>query len=356
MNEQIIKKRIKAIRANLKEAKADWLIVTSTANVSFLTGFMAEDCWALLGPRNVYIFASCVYIEQARKDCPCCKVIEITKPMVTSVALVINKKLPEGLVLVEESTSVSAFNKLRRQLKPKIKAASNIIEPVRTIKITQEVNAIVKASQICAAAAKKIRRFMKAGITESRLAGLLDLEIRNAGSMISFDTIVAFGANASRPHHKPTEKKLKKNDTILIDFGAKYNGYCCDITRNFVVGTPSKAYIKAFKAVEKAQQAAIDAVKHGAFITDVDEAARQTMKQSGLPVYGHGTGHGLGLEVHETPFISAKTKGKLEEGMVITIEPGVYLPGKFGIRIEDDVLVTKTGSKVLTGALSHLKL
>jgi Xaa-Pro aminopeptidase len=176
----------------------------------------------------------------------------------------------------------------------------------------------------------------------------VDFEIRKAGGNNSYETIVAFGPNASRPHHQPTSRKLRKNDTVLIDFGVRLNGYCCDLTRCFPVGKPSRLYEKVYAAVKLAQAAAIRMVKAGVEISQVDTAAKEIIKKANLPVYGHGTGHGLGLEVHETPLVSSRAKGKLHAGDVITIEPGVYIPGRLGVRIEDDILVANDGCVVLT--------
>jgi Xaa-Pro aminopeptidase len=155
------------------------------------------------------------------------------------------------------------------------------------------------------------------------------------------------------PHHRPTDRKLKKNDTILIDFGAKFKGCCCDITRCFAIGKVSKLYEKVYKTVFAAQQSAIKTVGAGQSLIAVDNAAREIIKSAKLPVYGHGTGHGLGLEVHESPTISTLSKDNFKQGNVITIEPAVYLPGKFGIRIEDDVLVAKNGCKIITSVLKN---
>ncbi len=176
----------------------------------------------------------------------------------------------------------------------------------------------------------------------------MDFQIRKLDATNSFDTIVAFGPNASRPHHQPGKRKLKKNDTVLIDFGVKFKGYCCDMTRCFVIGKATAFYKNLFRTVQQAQAAAIKTIKAGAKIETVDTAARNVIAAANLPVYGHGTGHGLGLEVHELPIVSKKAKGKLRAGQVITIEPGVYVPGKSGVRIEDDILGTKTGYKILT--------
>jgi Xaa-Pro aminopeptidase len=174
-------------------------------------------------------------------------------------------------------------------------------------------------------------------------------------ALFAFETIIAFGPNASRPHHQPGPRKLRATDTILIDFGAQYNGYCADITRCFVLGKPTAAYRHAYEVTAKAQAAAIAVARAGATLREVDLAARNVVRESGLPVYGYGTGHGVGLEIHEDPFLREDAKGTLKAGQILTIEPGVYIPGKLGVRIEDDILITENGCQVLTGACPHLR-
>jgi Xaa-Pro aminopeptidase len=224
---------------------------------------------------------------------------------------------------------------------------------LRNSKDGSEVAAIKEAAQIAAEAIEKTLKRIRPSVTENELAGSLDFAIRKLGAKNSFETIVAFGANASRPHHQPGTRKLKKDDTVLIDFGVRYRNYCCDLTRCFVVGRVSAFYRKVYNAVKEAQAAAVKMVKPGVEIKQVDAAARAVIIKYGLPVYGHGTGHGLGLEVHEEPVISDKSKGKLQAGMVFTIEPAVYIPGRLGVRIEDDVLVTESGYKILSSGCSY---
>jgi Xaa-Pro aminopeptidase len=267
--------------------------------------------------------------------------------MVQAVAELL-KKLKMSSLAVEKSISLAAFESLKKSIRIRIRAVDNIIESVRTIKDRGEIAGISTAAQIAAQALRKTFVYIKPGITENELAGRLDFQIRRSAASNSFETIAAFGPNASRPHHRPTSRKLKKNDTVLIDFGVRFEGYCCDITRCFVVGRPNRFYKKVYDVVQEAQAAALKIIKPGVAAKKVDAAAREVIRKSGLPVYGHGTGHGLGLEIHEQPVISANCNVKLQQGMVFTIEPAVYIPGKLGIRIEDDVLVTKTGFKILT--------
>ena len=351
-----MKKRLKAVRRRLNEKKINCLIVTKPANVTYTTGFLGDDSWAAVTKGRVYLLTDSRYIEQAQKECLSCSIIQRTDSLSQAVAKLIKKLKSVRTVTVENSISLADFETLRKNVKARLKSVANIIESVRSSKDSSEIAAIKTAGSIAAQALKQTRRYIKPGITENELAGMLDFQIRKLGATNSFDTIVAFGPNASRPHHQPGKRMLKQKDTVLIDFGAKYKGYCSDITRCFAIGKPTCFYKKVYDVVEQAQAAAIKKIKAGVKINDVDAAARKVIDESDLPVYGHGTGHGLGLEIHELPFLKAESKGKLKAGEVITIEPGIYIPGKLGVRIEDDILVTETGSKILTRNCPHSPL
>jgi len=356
MNTGIIKGRIKAIRRLLNKKQIDCLIVTTPPNVTYTTAFSGADSWAIITPAAVYLLTDSRYTEQAQKHCRYCRVIQHTGSIAEAAAKLLRKSKSVQTIAVEDSTSLAAHRKLKKHVKGGLKTAANIVESVRSRKEPCEIAAIKTAAQIAAKALKQTLRYVKTGITENELAGMLDFQIRKLGEVNSFDTIVAFGPNASRPHHQPSGKKLKKNDCLLIDFGVRYKNYCCDLTRCFAVGRQTAFHKKVYTAVRNAHAAAIKMVKAGVEFRKVDSAARDVIAGYDLPVYGHGTGHGLGLQVHEEPIISAKSKGKLQKDMVLTIEPGVYIPGKLGIRIEDDILVTEKGYKILTRSCPHSPL
>ncbi len=353
MDKETIEKRIRAIRRELKKNKIDCFLMTKPANVTYTTAFMGADSWAMITKNQVYLLTDSRYTEQAQKECRGCKIVERDVTLAKTVGAIVKKLKSIKSVTVEKSTTLADFEQLKKNVKTKIKSAANIIEPIRSIKDKSEITAIKKAASISARALKETLKFIKPGITESELTGMLNFQFRKLGATNAFDTIIAFGANASRPHHQPGQRKLKKTDTVLIDFGAKYEGYCSDITRCFIVGRPTAFYQKVFEVVEQAQAAAIKLIKDGADMIKVDAAAREVIDQSGLPVYGHGSGHGFGLEIHENPFLKPDGKGKLKAGQVLTIEPGIYIPGKLGVRIEDDVLITKTGCQILTRMCPH---
>ncbi len=353
MNKEIIKKRIKAVRRELNKKKIGCLILTKPANVTYTTGFLGEDSWAAITKNNVYLLTDSRYTEQAQSECPQCKILERSDSLAKVVAELTKKLKSVRTVTVEKSSSLADFEELKKYVKGRFRTIANVIETVRSIKDNSELKAIEAAASIAAQALKQTLRYIKPGVTENEIAGMLNFQIRKLGATNAFPTIVAFGPNGSRPHHQPGPKKLKQKDSVLIDFGAKYKGYCSDITRCFAVGKPIALYQKVYDVVEQAQAAAIKLVKAGAKMKLVDAAAREVIGKNDLPVYGHGSGHGFGLEIHELPFLKPESKGILKAGQVITIEPGVYIPGKLGVRIEDDVLVTETGCRILTRKCPH---
>lgn len=351
-----IKKRILSVRSRLERVSANCLIITKPANVTYTTGFTGSSGWAVITPRTVYLLTDSRYTEQARKQCSNCVVVDVPDSMAATAGRLIDKLKSTQTAAVENSASLAVFNALKKNVKCRLKAVSDIVEPSRSIKDADEISKIRRASSIAAAALKKSECYIKPGVTENELAGIIDLQIRKLSAVISFDTIVAFGAGTSQPHHQPGKRKLKSDDTILIDFGARYKNYCCDITRCFVVGRATALYKKVYNVVRASQTAALKMIKPGAGICEVDLAARKIIAEYDLPVYGHSTGHGLGLEVHEQPTISANSKEKFQIGQVVTIEPGVYIAGKLGVRIEDDILVTADGCEILTSKCPKIKI
>jgi len=356
MDTENARKRLANLRQACRRHRVDAVLLTASVNVTYVTGFCGQDSWALVTPNTVYLLTDSRYTEQAQKECVRTTIVERKGSMAEAAGKLLDRLISVATAGIEKSLSLGSYRTLKRQTSVSLKALDGPVEPLRGIKDDGEIKSIRAAASVATAALAQARRRFRPGITESELAGVVDLEIRKRGCTNSFETIVAFAANASRPHHQPTQKKLKARDTILIDFGARHNGYCCDITRCFALGRPTAAYRKAYDVVERAQATAIETARAGASLTQVDHAAREMIRRSGLPVYGHGTGHGLGLEIHETPFLKEQAKGTLRAGQVITIEPGVYIPGKLGVRIEDDILITEDGCEILTRACPHTPL
>lgn len=348
MNAEPMKRRLGNIRAQFRRHHVDAVLLTHPVNVTYVTGFSGDDSWALVARNRVYLLTDSRYTEQARQECFQTSIVERKDSMAEAAGRLLGRLKSVGTVAIEQTLSLGSYQALRKHAGVRLKATDGLVAEFRSIKDEGEIGAIKAAAAVAARALARAKACFTPGITESELAGILDLEFRKRGCTNGFETIVAFGANASRPHHQPTQRKLRARDTILIDFGARYHGYCCDITRCFVIGKPTKAYRHAYGVVEQAQAAAIGMARAGAALVEVDAAARDVIRRSGLPVYGHGSGHGFGLEIHEIPFLKEQAKGELRAGQIITIEPGIYIPGQLGVRIEDDILITEDGCEILT--------
>lgn len=232
----------------------------------------------------------------------------------------------------------------------KLKPAEAVISAKRAVKTEEEISFIVSAQQIAEAALKRAISHAKPGMTERELMAEINYEMVMAGAeKYSFETIVAFGANTAQPHHHPSDKRLEKNELILIDMGAKYKGYCSDMTRTFCIGNPGKQLTDIYNIVKSAQEYAIKNIKAGMTCNDVDALAREFIKSNGYgDNFGHSFGHGVGVDIHEDPRVGQGSDTVLKAGMVITAEPGIYVPGLGGVRIEDMLVVKDDGVTDIT--------
>jgi len=351
ISKDLIRSRVKKVRKILKDKNIKYLLLTSQANVTFTTGFLGHDSWAFFTPNQVYLMTDSRYIEQAEKECPACKLVLRDITLANTLPQVLAKYKNVRRIAIEDCTTLMQLKMLEKSVKAKFYPVSKIVEPVRSIKDPTELAYVKKAVQISVKALKATLDALRVGMTENEAAGVMDYHFRKFGGCNGFDTIMAFGANGSRCHHQPGSTKLKANDTVLIDYGAEYEHYRCDITRTFLIGKPNPFFENVYKTVHKAQAAAISIFKPGLSNREPEKQARKVISDNGLPPYEHGSGHGFGLIIHEDPFLSVLSKDKLAEGMILTIEPGIYLPGKLGVRIEDDCIITKTGCRVLTSMI-----
>lgn len=344
-----IRRRIKAVRSQFGPQGIDGLLVTGVENVRYLTGFRGHDSWVLVLRRAVVLLTDSRYTEQAKGECLGCRIVQRKEQLIKEAAGLLAKSGDVKVLGMEDHCSVTLLKTVRKALPVKVKPVHWAVENVRLIKSEGEIKLIGKAARIAFDAMQWALGQLKPGMTELELAALYEYRLRAYEAKPGFETIVCFGPNGSRNHHQPGTRKLRQNDTILVDFGANYEGYISDMTRCFAVGKVTTFFRKVYATVAAAQRAAIAAIADGVRVCDVDAAAREVIGRTEFPVYGHGTGHGLGLVVHESPYLTGMDKkGKLRAGQVITVEPGIYLPGKLGVRLEDDVLVTKTGGLVLS--------
>jgi len=349
--------RIRNILAKLKEKNLDCLLVSSEANISYLAKFRSRDSYLLVSKKGNIYFTDCRYTQEAKFNLK--GAAEIKKINGSSMALIADtchSLRVEKIGIEEEHFSFAAYKKLRRCLKSKgnLVSASGAIEELRQIKDNEEIKKIREAIRITRSALKFIKSFIKAGRKEIEVAAELERFIRYQGaSSAAFDIIVASGPNSSLPHHITGERKLMKNEPVLVDIGVDYFGYKSDLTRVFFLGKINILAQEVGEILLEAQARAIKRIKPGVCAKEIDAASRDYIIQQGYGEYfGHALGHGIGLEVHEAPRISGKERVSLASGMVFTIEPAIYLPGKFGIRLEDNILVTKKGCEVLSGAIN----
>ncbi len=245
-----------------------------------------------------------------------------------------------------EKMYIDEFNAFKRALSAfKLRPAEDVVSAKRAVKTDEEISFMATAQQIAEGALKRAVSKIKAGITERELMAEINYGMILGGAeKYSFETIVAFGANSAQPHHHPSDKKLDKNELILVDMGAKYNGYCSDMTRTFCIGSPDRQLVDVYGIVLEAQEYAIKNIKAGMTCHDVDSLAREYIAANGYgDNFGHSFGHGVGVDIHEDPRVGTNSETVLKPGMVITAEPGIYVPGLGGVRIEDILVVKEDG-------------
>ncbi|HEY3824336.1 MAG TPA: Xaa-Pro peptidase family protein [Bryobacteraceae bacterium] len=342
----------------LGEAKVDALLVTNLHNLRYLTGFTGSNGAILLfRDGRAVLFTDPRYTVQSQQQVNC-RVVIAKGPLPKSILQEIGRARAARVGFEQDNLTVAQLAAFRKDLPPRtqLKPVTGMVERLRLIKDASEIEKI-RASVISNSGALEaaLKRF-RIGMKESELAAEIDYQNRKLGAESpSFDTIVAAGDRAALPHAQPGASKIQPG-ILLIDMGAFRDGYASDMTRMVHVGPATPKYKRAYRAVLDAQLAAVDAVRPGVTTHAVDRAARSTLKRHGLEKeFVHSTGHGLGLEIHEMPRIGRKDKTKLEAGMAITIEPGVYIESWGGIRIEDTVLVTPSGCEVLTPTGKELR-
>ena len=351
--------RRKKLRELIKDAKAEALLVTSFVNVTYLTGFTGDDSYLLVTLDGETLITDPRYTTQLEQECPDLK-LEIRPPgvkMLTGVAKVIDAAKVEQLGIEGNSATVSFQQSLVKELpKVQIVVTENLIERLRIVKDKSEVDATRVACVQARRAFDVVRASLTPNMTELEVAAELEYQARRFGAKsLSFPAIVAVGDRAALPHARPTQRKLSEADFTLIDWGVNSGLYMSDLTRIVVTGKISPKLRKIYGVVLKAQLAAIDAIRPGVTCEEVDGVARKIITQAGFgKAFGHGLGHGTGLEIHEAPRLAVGQKTKLEPGMIVTVEPGIYVPGWGGVRIEDDILVTRTGHEVLSDVPKQL--
>lgn len=333
--------------------KLDALLVTHLSNVFALSGFRGTNGLVLITDKQNYLFTDPRYIEKAESVIPAgWKVIDMSAGLFDQLQTLIAKRRLKRVGFEAAQVTVAFYKRLQTLTGVTWVETMDLVEQERMIKDLAGRKALRLSQRLNEETLKLTLERLKAGMTESAVAWMIRCMAHDLGADdVSFPPIVAFGAHTARPHHEPTSKKLKRGDMVLIDMGIMHRAYASDLTRTFFTKVPTAEQGDVYQTVLTAHQSAVLAVRPGAKADDIDRAARLFISDSGYKGrFGHATGHGIGHDVHELPRIAKGSPTPLQTGMVIAIEPGIYLPKKFGVRIEDLVEVTEQGCK----SLNHL--
>ena len=346
---------MKILSQNLFDAfkthQIDAFLVTKDENIFYLTGYRSAESWLLVTPKNVFYLTDGRHSLDARRSLKGVQVIECKKSIFDELAKIAFSQKVRFLGFDERWLTVSSFKRIKESLKGKIKlvGSSGFIENARAIKQRSEIAKIRKALQFHEKCLHYLKSIIQPCRSENQIFERLERYVRAHHQSFSFPTIIASGPNTCFPHARVTDRKLRRGEPILVDMGIENDGYKSDLTRMFFLGKISQHIRGVYDSVAQAQRIAIEKVRPGVLAKDIDNEARNFLKQKKLDTYfSHSLGHGVGLEVHEAPGISPRNPTPVKEGMVFTIEPGVYISGQFGIRVEDMILVTAKGHEILS--------
>ena len=341
--------------AAAKTANVDGMLVTHLPDVRYLSGFTGSNAALALAGGRAVLFTDGRYTGQAKAEAVGTRVVIATKPAAAAACEWMEVAKVRRCGFDAAHTTVAGLESMRKAVSSRVRRGmfvpvGSLVARMREVKDASEIAKLRAAARVGCELFEGILTYLEAGLTEAEVAATLEYAARLADAQgMSFDTIVASGERSALPHGRATSAKLPKRGFVTLDFGVILDGYCSDMTRTVHMGKAMPGERDVYDSVLEAQEAAVAAVAPGVTAGEVDEAARSVLRRVKLDKYfSHSTGHGVGLEIHEGPRLATKQKQVLEEGMVITIEPGVYMPGRFGLRIEDMVLVTAKGGEVLT--------
>jgi Xaa-Pro aminopeptidase/Xaa-Pro dipeptidase len=347
--------RRQALRAHLAQADLAALLVTKPANVRYLTGFSGSYGALLLLHDRTLFFTDRRYEQHAARRVEEAELVLAPGDLIGAVATVLSP-LDEGLGFEPDGLTWGDGQRLRASLRRRPVPAPPLVEELREVKDETEIASIAEAARLGCETFDELVGRLRPGMTEREVA--IDLEIgmrRRGAEALAFDSIVAFGELAAEPHHHPGDRPLRPGDLIKLDFGARVDGYCSDMTRTVVLGQASERQRELYELVRRALAAGLEALRAGVSGAAIDRACREVIGQAGLgDAFSHPSGHGIGLEIHEAPRVRLGANGRISPGTPVTVEPGVYLPGFGGVRIEDLAVVRPGGHDVLTTATKEL--
>ena len=337
----MVNNRISAARGCLERVGADLLLVSNLSNIRYLTGFTGSEALLVLSPDDCWFLTDSRYTSQANAEVRGARIVEFSVRM-EALANVLQESGAAKVAFEAGFTSVQVYQELCKKV-PDIQfiPADNELTAIRTVKDAEELEILERVAGIASQALLETVGELRDGAVESEVAWALEVAMRNRGAEgKSFDFIVASGERGALPHGKASDKRIAAGELVTIDYGALYRGYCSDETVTVCLGQPDSRQREVYETVRAAQEMAIEGARAGMSFRDLDAIARDHIASKGYGQYfGHGLGHGIGLDVHEHPTVSPRSKSVIEEGMVFTVEPGIYIPGWGGVRIEDSVVV-----------------
>lgn len=342
--------KISKLQEALKEQELDAILITNPYNRRYMTDFTGTSGVAIVSQEKALFITDFRYTSQATDQAKNFEVVEHKQGIVTEINEQLQKHNIKTLGFEEDDVSFALHQQYDTLLDVTLVPISNIIENIRLYKSEAELDIMKKAAKIADDAFVHIQSFIKPGVTEVEVANELEFFMREAGATSSsFDIIVASGFRSALPHGVASGKKIESGELVTMDFGALYQGYCSDLTRTVAVGEISDKLRKIYDTVLEAQLRGVNGIKAGMTGKEADALTRDYITEQGFGEYfGHSTGHGLGMEVHENPRLASGDETVLEAGMVVTVEPGIYIPNVGGCRIEDDIIITETGNERLT--------
>lgn len=345
-----MKGRIDRLRLILRRNRLDAILVSNPSNIYYLSGFRGTDSYSLITILENFIITDFRFTEQAQREAVGFEVVSRGTNLFKNTAQLIKRLSLKKIGFESHHLTVKETQVIGEVLGKRLYPTFQLIEKLRIIKEAAEIASIKKAAGITKTVLKKAIQEIRRGNREKEIALKIDFLLRKKGAeSVAFPTIVASGPNASMPHARPTQRKVRDAEPVIIDCGARFNGYNSDLTRTHIVGKICQYFKFIYSIVASAQAKAIDKVRPGAKISEVDKAARGYITRKGFGKYfGHATGHCIGIDIHELPSINANNHTILKEGMVFSVEPAIYIPSWGGVRIEDTVLVTAKGHAVLT--------
>lgn len=350
-------KRIGRLQERLKDLQLGAMLITYPANRRYITGFTGSEGIILITMEESFLITDFRYVSQVKEQVPHITLMEHQGSPFKTLGEVCAKKNITAVAFEEDHLTYAAYHELQKALEGvHLNPVKKVVESLRMVKDEDELTTIRQAADIADHAFTQILSIIQPGMKEKEVALRLEFYMRETGaSSSSFNIIVASGKRSALPHGIASDKELEAGDLVTLDFGALYKGYASDITRTIMLGTPTQRQKEIYDIVLTAQMETIERIRPGMTGMEADHIAREIITNRGYgEFFGHGTGHGLGSEVHEDPRLSKQGKIELAPGMVVTVEPGIYLPDFGGVRIEDDIVITETGCEVLTKSKKDL--